>query len=60
MNKPIAALHKSMLITGVAGSGKSAVCKELKKLGYLAHDIESVAGLFMMVDKKNWKKSYKS
>ncbi len=48
-------MNKSILITGVAGSGKSAVCKELKKLGYKAYDIEGIAGLFKMVDKKTGK-----
>jgi len=50
-------LHKSILITGVAGSGKSAVCKELKKLGYPAYDVESVGGLFKMVDRKTGRKT---
>ncbi|MDO8660613.1 MAG: AAA family ATPase [Candidatus Woesearchaeota archaeon] len=55
--KSFKAKHKSILITGVAGSGKSAVCKELKKLGFPACDIESVNGLFKMVDRKTGKKA---
>ncbi|MEK7519807.1 MAG: AAA family ATPase [Patescibacteria group bacterium] len=45
-------MKKSILITGVAGSGKSAVCGELQKRGYSAHDIEDMEGLFQMIDKK--------
>lgn len=48
-------MNKSILITGVAGSGKSTVCQELKKLGYKAHDIENMRGLFEMIDKKTGK-----
>ena len=48
-------MNKSILITGVSGSGKSAVCAELKKLHYNAYDIEEVPGLFKMVDKKTGK-----
>lgn len=44
-------MNKSILITGVAGSGKSAVCNELKKLGYKSYGIEDMDGLFTMVDK---------
>ena len=43
---------KSILITGITGSGKSAVCGELKKRGYKAYDIEVMKGLFNLVDKK--------
>jgi len=45
-------MNKSILITGVAGSGKSSVCRELNNLGYKAYDIEGIDGLFAMVDKK--------
>ena len=44
-------MNKSILITGIAGSGKSTVCDELKKLGYKAYGIEDINGLFTMVDK---------
>ncbi|MBU3896592.1 MAG: AAA family ATPase [Nanoarchaeota archaeon] len=48
-------MNRSILITGVAGSGKSAICKELKKLSYKAHDIENIRGLFTMIDKTTGK-----
>ncbi len=48
-------MNKSILITGVAGSGKSAVCNELKKLGYKTYGIEDMDGLFATVDKKTGK-----
>lgn len=48
-------MNKSIIITGVAGSGKSAVCDELNKLGYKAFGIEDIDGLFTMVDKKTGK-----
>ncbi len=44
-------MNKSILINGIAGSGKSAVCAELKKLGYKAYDIEIMEGLFSLVNK---------
>ena len=48
-------MNKSILIIGVAGSGKSAVCDELNKLGYKVFGIEDIGGLFTMVDKKTGK-----
>lgn len=48
-------MKKSILITGVAGIGKSAVCDELNKLGYKAFGIEDIDGLFTMVHKKTSK-----
>jgi len=48
-------MNKSILITGVAGTGKSAICDELNKLGYKAFGIEDIDGLFTMVDKKTSK-----
>lgn len=48
-------MNKSILITGVAGSGKSSVCEELRKRGYKAYDIENIHGLFNMVHKKTGK-----
>lgn len=48
-------MNKSILITGLAGSGKSSICKELNKLGYKAHSIEDIKGLFKMIDKKTGK-----
>jgi broad-specificity NMP kinase len=40
-----------MLITGIAGSGKSTICKELIKMGYDAYDIEDIEGMFAMYRK---------
>jgi len=48
-------MNKSILITGVGGSGKSLVCKELKKLRYKAYDIENIKGMFTMINKKTKK-----
>ncbi len=49
-------MKKSILITGVAGSGKSSVFRELKKQGCNSFDIECMEGLFCMRDKKTGKK----
>jgi broad-specificity NMP kinase len=43
---------KAILVTGVAGSGKSSVCMELQKRGYRAFDIEEMPGMFSSVDKR--------
>jgi len=48
-------MNKSILITGISGSGKSTVCDELNKHGYKAFGIEDIKGLFKMVDKKTGK-----
>jgi len=48
-------MNKSILITGIAGSGKSAICGELNRLGYKAHDIEDIKDLFKMINKKTGK-----
>lgn len=40
-----------VLITGVSGTGKSTICKELTKLGREAYDIENVEGMFEMYHK---------
>jgi broad-specificity NMP kinase len=45
-------MNKSVLITGVAGSGKSYICAELSRLGYMSFDIEEIDGLFSYIDKK--------
>jgi hypothetical protein len=42
---------RAILVTGFAGSGKSRVSRELRRMGYLAFDIENVEGLFRMVEK---------
>ncbi|MDO8492524.1 MAG: AAA family ATPase [bacterium] len=44
MNKPI-------LITGIAGSGKSSICKHLLDLGYESYGIEDIEGIFAMYRK---------
>lgn len=44
-------MKKSFFITGIAGSGKSLISKELNKLGYKAYDIEELEGMFKMVKK---------
>ncbi|MFB6077268.1 MAG: AAA family ATPase [Candidatus Nanohaloarchaea archaeon] len=43
-------MGRHVLVTGVAGSGKSSVCAELARRGYEAHDIEERDDLFTMVD----------
>ena len=47
-------MNKSILITGIAGSGKSSVCEELRNQGYRAHDFEK-EGYCELVDKKTGK-----
>lgn len=48
-------MNGSILVTGVAGSGKSTVCRELRRRGYSAYDIENTAGLFTFVNKSTGK-----
>ncbi len=43
---------KKILITGVSGVGKSTVSAKLREMGEIAHDTDSIDGLFIMVDKK--------
>ena len=45
-------MKKSVLITAVSGTGKSTVCKALRTAGYDAIDIESVDGLYELVNGK--------
>lgn len=45
-------MKKSILITAVSGTGKSTVCKALRTIGYNAIDIESVDGLYELVNEK--------
>lgn len=45
-------MKKSILITGVSGSGKSEVSRKLKDLGYETHDMDTLKDLCVMVDKK--------
>lgn len=44
-------MKKSILVIGVAGSGKSSVSKKLNDLGYKAYDIEEIDGLFKTINK---------
>lgn len=48
-------MNKSILITGVSGSGKSFLCDKLNKLGYKSYDIEEMPGLFNMINKSTGK-----
>ena len=47
-------MNKAILITGIAGSGKSSVCEELRNQGYRVHDFEN-EGYCEFVDKKTGK-----
>ncbi|MGK2896701.1 MAG: AAA family ATPase [Candidatus Saccharimonadales bacterium] len=42
-------MRTKILVTAVAGSGKSTICRALQELGYSALDIESIPGLFELV-----------
>ncbi|HSW37835.1 MAG TPA: AAA family ATPase [Candidatus Saccharimonadales bacterium] len=44
-------MKKAILISGIAGSGKSTICRELIKQGYEAYDIEDMPRLFTVVHK---------
>lgn len=46
-------MRKSVLITAVSGTGKSTICKALHAMGYDAVDIESIDGLYELVNEKN-------
>ena len=48
-------MNRAILVTGVAGSGKSTTCWELKRRGYSAYDIENIPGLFAFVNKSTRK-----
>lgn len=49
-------MNKSILITGISGTGKSAICDELIKRGYNAHSIEEINDLFAWHHKETKKK----
>lgn len=44
-------MKKSIFVTGVTGSGKSSISKELNRLGYKAYDIEELDSMFKMIRK---------
>jgi broad-specificity NMP kinase len=44
-------MKTKILITGIAGSGKSTAHKELCRLGYESYDIETIDGMFDMFRK---------
>ena len=45
----------NILITGVAGCGKSTIAKKLKEMSYVSYDIEGIKGLFSLYDKTTGK-----
>lgn len=45
-------MNKSVLVTGIPGTGKTVIAEELKKLGYTAFDMEEVDGLFGLYHKE--------
>lgn len=48
-------MSKSILITGISGTGKTTIVEELKKKGYNSYSIEDVHGLFDMYHKETKK-----
>lgn len=48
-------MKKSVLVTGVSGTGKSTTCLALQDLGYKAIDIESVDGLYELIEESTRK-----
>jgi len=42
---------QKILITGMAGSGKSTICNELERLGYISFAIEDIEGMFNIYHK---------
>lgn len=45
-------MNKSILITGVPGSGKSTICKKLNELGHKSYGIEKIKGLYSHINKE--------
>lgn len=45
-------MKKSILITGVAGVGKTSLSNKLNELGYKSYDIDDVPGLFSMIHRE--------
>ena len=52
MGDDLSDMRQSILITGVSGSGKSEVSRQLKSLGHETYDMDSIEDLCVMVDKK--------
>jgi hypothetical protein len=48
-------MKTSVLITAVAGTGKTTLCGVLQRLGYYAHDLESMNGLYDLIDAETGK-----
>lgn len=44
-------MKKKYLITGIAGSGKSTISKQLRSMGYEVFDLEEIKGMFAMYRK---------
>ncbi len=44
-------MTKAVLITGLAGAGKSTLSKQLRDMGYSSYDIETLPGLFKTIYK---------
>ena len=44
-------MNRKILITGIAGSGKTSVSRQLRDIGKEAHDIEDTEGMFKMFRK---------
>lgn len=57
MNPENLRISRSILITGMSGTGKSTVCMELSKRGYPAVDIEDVPGLCEFINPKTGRKA---
>ncbi len=45
-------MNKSILITGIAGTGKSSICNKLIELGYRAFSIEDRDELYTRIDRR--------
>ncbi|MDO8593754.1 MAG: AAA family ATPase [bacterium] len=45
-------MKKSILLTGISGSGKSEVSRQLKAMGYETYDVDTIYELCVMIDKK--------
>jgi len=48
-------MKKSILITGISGTGKTTISAELNKRGYKAYDMDDIPNLFSMIDKQTKK-----